>query len=140
MAGSCPEISRSARATSRSRLMPGKTTTADFIYGFAAPPSRRSFTELKPPLDLIKAHLAPHQDCVDVLHILLHRKHMGPQCVKGAIRLALPFFQGRNIQLNLLEHFVHRLGCDLGHIERLIQPSHHSSRSTYWRGACLLPA
>src|SRR5262245_59867862 len=31
IAGSRPEISRSARAMSRSRLMPGKTTTADFI-------------------------------------------------------------------------------------------------------------
>src|SRR5262249_20311884 len=31
MAGPRPEISRSARAMSRSRLMPGKTTTADFI-------------------------------------------------------------------------------------------------------------
>src|SRR3954451_21294771 len=31
MAGSRPETSRSVRAMSRSRLMPGKTTTADFI-------------------------------------------------------------------------------------------------------------
>src|SRR6202166_4384080 len=31
MAGSRPEIRRSARAMSRSRLMPGKTRTADFI-------------------------------------------------------------------------------------------------------------
>src|ERR1700712_5289229 len=32
MSGSWPEISRSARAMSRSRLMPGKTRTADFIW------------------------------------------------------------------------------------------------------------
>jgi hypothetical protein len=31
MAGARPEISVSARAMSRSRLMPGKTSTADFI-------------------------------------------------------------------------------------------------------------
>src|ERR1700733_12880731 len=33
IAGSRPEMSRSARAMSRSRLMPGKTSTADFIAG-----------------------------------------------------------------------------------------------------------
>src|SRR5579885_1905572 len=31
IAGSCPEVSRNARAMSRSRLMPGKTSTADFM-------------------------------------------------------------------------------------------------------------
>src|SRR3954469_15135784 len=30
--GSCPDASRSARAMSRSRLIPGKTRTADFIW------------------------------------------------------------------------------------------------------------
>ena len=31
IAGSRPDMSRNARAMSRSRLMPGKTSTADFI-------------------------------------------------------------------------------------------------------------
>src|SRR5208282_5975572 len=38
MAGSRPDRSRSARAISRSRLMPGKTSTADFI-AFSERPS-----------------------------------------------------------------------------------------------------
>src|SRR6476660_2873567 len=37
IAGARPETSRSARAMSRSRLIPGKTTTADFILALAGP-------------------------------------------------------------------------------------------------------
>ena len=39
IAGSLPETSLSVRAMSRSRLMPGKTTTAEFISEFQTPPS-----------------------------------------------------------------------------------------------------
>src|SRR5215213_879256 len=42
MAGSRPETSLSVRAMSRSRLMPGKTTTADFISTIWNERSRRA--------------------------------------------------------------------------------------------------
>src|SRR4029078_10935828 len=42
IAGSAPDTSRSVRAMSRSRLMPGKTTTADFMAPVTPAPPRRS--------------------------------------------------------------------------------------------------
>src|SRR6516165_4823765 len=42
IAGSRPEMRRSARAISRSRLIPGKTSTADFI-ATSAPPSSSAY-------------------------------------------------------------------------------------------------
>src|SRR3954471_20678632 len=62
MAGSVPDTSLSVRAMSRSRLMPGKTTTADFIgdvpsteetsYSLAALRRLRSRRQRRPLLDL----------------------------------------------------------------------------------------
>src|SRR6186713_1161917 len=114
VAGACPEILVSAAIMSRSRLRPGRRTTADFIWVRKASGFRLTLA-IQTSVYAFKALVLTAENSVNVVNIALRCHHVTPHHVQFPFRFGHILTKLTDFVMYTLQKLEHQIIRDFRH-------------------------